>query len=119
MFGTPYDEERYKKGQPCILERNVFFSSHVPLAVVIYQCGLSRDLTLFDAGDATEVGEKGITLRYVLEIWNGELATDYKAQWRTEGEQYASVSLKNSDSTVVGSYHACTGGVFPREDSIT
>jgi hypothetical protein len=30
---------------------------------VIYQCGLQRDLSLFDAGDKTEVGEKGLTLR--------------------------------------------------------
>ena len=43
LFGAPYDEERYKK--------------------VIYQCGLTRDLSLFDAGDLTEVGEKGVTLR--------------------------------------------------------
>ncbi|KIP05212.1 hypothetical protein PHLGIDRAFT_534838 [Phlebiopsis gigantea 11061_1 CR5-6] len=42
LFGAPYDEDRYKK--------------------VIYQCALTRDLSLFDAGDATEVGEKGITL---------------------------------------------------------
>ncbi|KAL4247270.1 ATP-binding cassette transporter C [Abortiporus biennis] len=42
LFGSPYDEERYN--------------------AVIEQCGLKRDLTLFDAGDATEVGEKGLTL---------------------------------------------------------
>ncbi|KAK7058408.1 hypothetical protein VNI00_002042 [Paramarasmius palmivorus] len=42
IFGSEYNEERYKK--------------------VIYQCGLERDLTLFEAGDATEVGEKGLTL---------------------------------------------------------
>lgn len=30
---------------------------------VIYQCGLKRDLGLLEAGDATEVGEKGLTLR--------------------------------------------------------
>ncbi|KAI0371499.1 multidrug resistance-associated ABC transporter [Pilatotrama ljubarskyi] len=42
LFGAPYDEERYKK--------------------VIYQCALKRDLSLFDAGDMTEVGEKGLTL---------------------------------------------------------
>ncbi|KAJ3523042.1 hypothetical protein NMY22_g11626 [Coprinellus aureogranulatus] len=42
LFGSPYDEERYKK--------------------VIYQCGLTRDLALFEAGDRTEVGEKGLTL---------------------------------------------------------
>ncbi len=42
LFGSPYDEERYRK--------------------VIYQCGLERDLELFEAGDQTEVGEKGLTL---------------------------------------------------------
>ncbi|KAJ3558885.1 hypothetical protein NM688_g664 [Phlebia brevispora] len=42
LFGNLYDEERYKK--------------------VIYQCGLKRDLELLEAGDATEVGEKGLTL---------------------------------------------------------
>ena len=31
---------------------------------VIYQCGLKRDLDMWDAGDAAEVGEKGVTLRY-------------------------------------------------------
>ncbi|KAJ3508927.1 hypothetical protein NLJ89_g5494 [Agrocybe chaxingu] len=42
LFGSPYDEERYKK--------------------VINQCALERDLELFEARDATEVGEKGLTL---------------------------------------------------------
>lgn len=42
LFGSPFDEQRYKE--------------------VIYQCGLNRDLSLFDAGDETEVGEKGLTL---------------------------------------------------------
>ncbi|KAH7922933.1 hypothetical protein BV22DRAFT_1197033 [Leucogyrophana mollusca] len=42
LFGTPYDEIRYKK--------------------VLHQCALERDLTLFEAGDQTEVGEKGLTL---------------------------------------------------------
>ena len=32
-------------------------------SLVLKQCALERDLTLFDAGDQTEVGEKGITLR--------------------------------------------------------
>jgi hypothetical protein len=45
LFGAAFDEQRYKK--------------------VIHQCGLRRDLTLFDAGDLTEVGEKGLTLRFV------------------------------------------------------
>ncbi|KAH9019338.1 hypothetical protein EDB83DRAFT_2508436 [Lactarius deliciosus] len=38
LFGAAYDEERYNK--------------------VIYQCSLQHDLSLFDAGDKTEVGEK-------------------------------------------------------------
>ncbi|KAI0351013.1 multidrug resistance-associated ABC transporter [Trametes cingulata] len=42
LFGAPYDEARYAK--------------------VIKQCALERDLSLFEAGDKTEVGEKGITL---------------------------------------------------------
>ncbi|KZV91533.1 P-loop containing nucleoside triphosphate hydrolase protein [Exidia glandulosa HHB12029] len=42
LFGAPFDEERYWK--------------------VVYQCGLERDLSLFDAGDLAEVGEKGLTL---------------------------------------------------------
>ncbi|KAF4617299.1 hypothetical protein D9613_006273 [Agrocybe pediades] len=42
LFGSPYNEERYKK--------------------VIKQCALERDLELFEAGDNTEVGEKGLTL---------------------------------------------------------
>jgi ABC-type multidrug transport system fused ATPase/permease subunit len=29
---------------------------------VIHQCCLERDLELFEAGDQTEVGEKGLTL---------------------------------------------------------
>ncbi|KAJ6574743.1 P-loop containing nucleoside triphosphate hydrolase protein [Mycena capillaripes] len=42
LFGAEFDEERYKK--------------------VLHQCALERDLELFEAGDATEVGEKGLTL---------------------------------------------------------
>ncbi|KJA23280.1 hypothetical protein HYPSUDRAFT_201568 [Hypholoma sublateritium FD-334 SS-4] len=42
LFGSPYDEIRYRK--------------------VIYQCALEQDLKIFDAGDETEVGEKGLTL---------------------------------------------------------
>ncbi|KAJ3527518.1 hypothetical protein NMY22_g9759 [Coprinellus aureogranulatus] len=42
LFGSPYDEERYKK--------------------VLYQCALEKDLELFEAGDQTEVGERGLTL---------------------------------------------------------
>ncbi|KAJ7680686.1 hypothetical protein DFH06DRAFT_1163946 [Mycena polygramma] len=42
LFNAPVNEERYRK--------------------VLYQCCLERDLGLWDAGDATEVGEKGLTL---------------------------------------------------------
>ncbi|EEB92610.1 hypothetical protein MPER_08854, partial [Moniliophthora perniciosa FA553] len=42
LFGLPYDETRYK--------------------TVLYQCALERDLSIFSAGDLTEVGERGITL---------------------------------------------------------
>ncbi|KAF9525551.1 multidrug resistance-associated ABC transporter [Crepidotus variabilis] len=42
LFGSPYEEDRYKK--------------------VIRQCALESDLKLFNAGDKTEVGEKGLTL---------------------------------------------------------
>ncbi|KAG8864750.1 hypothetical protein FRB96_003335 [Tulasnella sp. 330] len=33
-----------------------------PTGSVLHQCALETDLKLFDAGDATEVGEKGLTL---------------------------------------------------------
>ncbi|KAE9391369.1 P-loop containing nucleoside triphosphate hydrolase protein [Gymnopus androsaceus JB14] len=42
VFGSEFNKERYKK--------------------VLYQCALERDLELFQAGDETEVGEKGLTL---------------------------------------------------------
>ncbi|KDR83115.1 hypothetical protein GALMADRAFT_238938 [Galerina marginata CBS 339.88] len=42
LFGSAYDEERYKK--------------------VVHQCALEHDLELFEAGDKTEVGERGLTL---------------------------------------------------------
>lgn len=38
--------------------------SHQSISVV-YHCALSRDLALFESGDATEVGKKGLTLRLV------------------------------------------------------
>ncbi|KAG9028739.1 hypothetical protein FS837_003797, partial [Tulasnella sp. UAMH 9824] len=42
LFGCSYDENRYRS--------------------VLKQCALERDLTLFEAGDATEIGEKGVNL---------------------------------------------------------
>ncbi|KAJ3844077.1 P-loop containing nucleoside triphosphate hydrolase protein [Lentinula raphanica] len=44
LFGSRFDEERYNN--------------------VLSQCGLLRDLSLFEAGDMTEIGEKGINLRF-------------------------------------------------------
>jgi hypothetical protein len=60
LFGAPYDEARYKKG-----EYGVALLANVVdmLGTVLHQCALERDLTLFEAGDKTEVGEKGLTLR--------------------------------------------------------
>ncbi|KIJ38938.1 hypothetical protein M422DRAFT_258345 [Sphaerobolus stellatus SS14] len=42
LFGAPFDEERYNK--------------------VLRQCALEPDLELFEAGDKTEIGERGLTL---------------------------------------------------------
>lgn len=42
LFASPYDEKRYHD--------------------VLIACSLGRDLEIFEAGDETEVGEKGITL---------------------------------------------------------
>lgn len=33
---------------------------------VLYQCALEQDIKLFEAGDQTEVGERGLTLRSVI-----------------------------------------------------
>jgi len=43
-----------------------FSVSHPLSGTVLYQCALERDLELFEAGDMTEVGEKGLSLRSVL-----------------------------------------------------
>ncbi|KAF8428575.1 hypothetical protein EV426DRAFT_584868 [Tirmania nivea] len=42
LFASPYNEQRYRE--------------------VLFTCSLERDLEILDAGDETEVGEKGITL---------------------------------------------------------
>ncbi|ODO04635.1 hypothetical protein I350_05244 [Cryptococcus amylolentus CBS 6273] len=42
LFGSPFDQSRYEK--------------------VVRACGLETDMKLFEDGDETEVGEKGITL---------------------------------------------------------
>lgn len=62
LFGAPYNEGRYRQG---LNNHNsiTIASCNLLLSAVIYQCGLGRDLDLFEAGDMTEVGEKGLTLR--------------------------------------------------------
>lgn len=45
IFGEAFDADRYKK--------------------VLHACALEKDLELFDAGDQTELGEKGLNARYV------------------------------------------------------
>lgn len=60
IFGAPFDECRYQKGMNTM---SVIPHDIQPLEV-IEQCALKRDLELFAAGDQTEVGERGITLRY-------------------------------------------------------
>jgi ABC-type multidrug transport system fused ATPase/permease subunit len=62
LFGSPYDEERYQKSVFAITSLFLHIQQLL-LSLAIYQCGLKRDLELFEAGDATEVGEKGLTLR--------------------------------------------------------
>ncbi|RKP08930.1 P-loop containing nucleoside triphosphate hydrolase protein, partial [Thamnocephalis sphaerospora] len=42
LFGQTYDEDRYRR--------------------VLHACALERDLEILDAGDRTQIGEKGITL---------------------------------------------------------
>ena len=47
---------------------------------------MTRDLELFDAGDATEVGEKGLTLRQVDTFCrNDTLLMLLTMQWRPKG----------------------------------
>ena len=42
---------------------------------MIKQCALERDLELFEAGDVTEVGKRGLTLRQVHgSIWVYEIS---------------------------------------------
>lgn len=63
LFGKKCDEERYKKGEMrFILLRSFLLLTEI---IVLKQCALERDLSLWEAGDLTEVGEKGLTLRYV------------------------------------------------------
>lgn len=42
--------------------------SHIP-STVLAQSALERDFSLWEAGDLTEVGERGITLRYATAFY--------------------------------------------------
>ena len=67
---------------------NPFFQVFAcPLTIfeVLRQCALEKDLELFEAGDNTEVGEKGLTLRYFF--LPSLMDFDYPIQkWWTESE---------------------------------
>jgi ABC-type multidrug transport system fused ATPase/permease subunit len=58
LFGAPYDRVRYSKGKHGGQRRGQSLKE----LSVLHQCSLTRDLDLFDAGDATEIGEKELTL---------------------------------------------------------
>ena len=49
IFGSPFEEKKYNQ--------------------VIKVCALTRDLQLMAAGDQTEIGERGINLRYFILIY--------------------------------------------------
>ena len=38
----------------------------ITVLLVLKQCALEKDLAMWEAGDQTEVGEKGLTLRYLM-----------------------------------------------------
>jgi hypothetical protein len=60
LLGEPFDEGRYNEGVRFTYSRTQPF---LISSVVLEQCALEPDIARFEAGDSTEVGEKGITLR--------------------------------------------------------
>ena len=83
LFGSPYDEERYQQGTRHLSCR-VSGGTDECLSV-IQQCGLEHDLSLFDYGDETEVGERGLTLRHVIMRAKCAGRLTFTRQRRTEG----------------------------------
>ena len=61
LFNSSYQEERYRKGK----SPSLVIKDFLTLVRVLHQCALEYDLQLFEAGDLTEVGERGLTLRSV------------------------------------------------------
>jgi len=59
LFGAPFNESRYNEGTRTHHWTQILFMSFL----VLEQCTLAPDIARFEAGDSTEVGEKGITLR--------------------------------------------------------
>lgn len=53
---------------------------------VVYQTGLLHDLSLFEAGELTEVGERGITLRLESAVKFDTTKLIRKWQWRTKSK---------------------------------
>jgi ABC-type iron transport system FetAB ATPase subunit len=62
IFTSDFDQTRYEKGET--FQSSPFARNQLTRDIVLHQCALDQDLSLFKAGDATEVGEKGLTLRY-------------------------------------------------------
>lgn len=65
LFNSPYEEDRYQKGSSTYIFYFVLGSLLMDQPPVLHQCALEEDLQLFEAGDQTEVGERGLTLRQV------------------------------------------------------
>ena len=61
IFGKAYNKEHHDKG---LHQVSSYDLTQLKVTTVIYQCDLEHNLTLFDTGDETKVGEKGLTLRY-------------------------------------------------------
>ncbi|KAF7362328.1 Multidrug resistance-associated ABC transporter [Mycena venus] len=59
VMATPFNEERYKKGA---FECTQLLEELTSFRAVLDQCGLTTDLELFERGDRTMVGERGLTL---------------------------------------------------------
>ncbi|PPR04710.1 hypothetical protein CVT24_011832 [Panaeolus cyanescens] len=82
LFGSPYDEGRYQKGEHIFSEIGAMALN---MHIVISQCALKRDLELFEAGDNTEVGERGLTLRYLAHFSTRRISLTFACtQWRAK-----------------------------------